>query len=113
MFRRALIALALLSATLSMPAFAQNCDTSFTVVNASGRTIMEIYFSPASQNNWGVDQLGTEVLAMGASKAFRPSPGGAYDFRMVFDGGAPVERRAVDICSVSTIVVTPSGITAQ
>jgi hypothetical protein len=71
---RALIALALLSATLSMPAFAQNCDTSFTVVNASGRTIMEIYFSPASRNNWGVDQLGTEVLAMGATKAFRPSP---------------------------------------
>ncbi|MBR0656895.1 hypothetical protein [Plastoroseomonas arctica] len=113
MFRRAVLALALLSATLSLPALAQNCDTSFTVVNSSGRTIMEIYFSPASQNSWGVDQLGTEVLAAGASKAFRPTVGGAYDFRMVFDGGAPVERRGVDICAVSTITVTASAINAQ
>lgn len=113
MFRRTVLALALLSATISLPAIAQSCDTSFTVVNNSGRTIMEIYFSPASQDNWGADRLGTEVLVAGASKAFRPSPGGAYDFRMVFDGGAPVERRRVDICAVSTITVTASAITAQ
>lgn len=112
MFRRAVLALALLSATISLPALAQ-CDTSFTVVKGSGRTIMEIYFSPATQNSWGVDQLGTEVLAAGASKAFRPTVGGAYDFRMVFDGGAPVERRGVDICVVSTITVTATAINAQ
>ncbi|MES2711074.1 MAG: hypothetical protein V4653_05790 [Pseudomonadota bacterium] len=113
MFRRATLALALLSATISLPALAQSCDTSFNVVNNSGRTIMEIYFSPARQNNWGADRLGADVLAAGASKAFRPSPGGAYDFRMVFDGGAPVERRNVDICAVSTITVTATGINAQ
>lgn len=113
MFRRAALALALLSATFSLPALAQSCDTSFTVVNNSGRTIMEIYFSPASQGNWGTDRLGSDVLAAGASKAFRPSPGGAYDFRMVFDGGAPIERRNVDVCAASTITVTASAINAQ
>jgi len=113
MFRRAVLALTLLSASFALPAYAQNCDTRFNVVNASGRTIMEIYFSPTSQNSWGVDQLGTEVLAAGASKTFQPATGGAYDFRMVFDGGAPVERRNVDICVVSTITVSATAISAQ
>ncbi len=113
MFRRAAIALALLSATLSLPAIAQTCDTSFTVTNASGRVVMEIYFSPTTQNSWGVDQLGTEVLAAGASKAFRPAVGGAYDFRVVLDNGANFERRGVDICAVSLITVTTAAITAN
>jgi hypothetical protein len=32
---------------------------------------------------------------------------------MVFGGSAAVERRAVDICSLSTIVVSPAGIAAE
>ena len=113
MFRRALLTLAFLAAAPAVPAFAQGCDTSFTLANRSGRQVNEIYFSSSRNNNWGNDRLGQNVLANGASLQYRPSPGGAYDFRIVFENGAALESRNVDLCTVSTVTVTAQGISAQ
>ncbi len=113
MFRRALLTLAVMAATASQPAFAQNCDTSFTLQNNSGQQINEIYFSPTSDNRWGADRLGADVLPAGRSASYRPSPPGAYDFRVVFQGGQALEQRNVNLCAVSTVTVTAQGISAQ
>lgn len=112
MFRRALLAAALLTGVVSVPAFAQ-CDTSFTITNRTNTVVNEIYFSHTSNQNWGNDRLGANVLAPGASANFRPSPGGSYDFRVVFANGQAQERRNIDLCSVSNVVVNANGITAQ
>lgn len=39
--------------------------TSITIVNNSSREIRHVYLSPADQNNWGSDQLGSSVIAAG------------------------------------------------
>lgn len=113
MFRRALLTVALIGATASQAAFAQTCDTSFTLQNNAGRQINEIYFSPTTDNAWGADRLGANVLPAGRSVNYRPSPPGAYDFRVVFEGGQSLEQRNVNLCAVSTVTVTAQGITAQ
>jgi hypothetical protein len=112
MFRRALLAVALLTGAVSAPAFAQ-CDTSFTITNRTATVVNELYFSRSSNQNWGNDRLGTNVLAPGASATFQPSPGGAYDFKVVFGNGQSLESRNIDLCSVGTVVVNSGGISAQ
>ena len=113
MFRRALLTCAVLAAAPVLPAFAQGCDSTFALANRSGRQVNEIYFSSSSNDNWGNDRLGQNVLPNGTSRQFRPSPGGNYDFRIVFDNGQAVERRGVDLCAVSTVTVTARGISAE
>ena len=41
------------------------CDTRFQVVNNSSRTVLTLQYSHASRNDWGVDQLGQNVLPPG------------------------------------------------
>lgn len=113
MLRRFFATAAIAAVTaMASPAFAQ-CDTSFTLVNASGTTINELYFSSANSSNWGNDRLGSNVLPAGRQASYQPRPGGRYDFRVVFDNGRSVERRGIDLCSVSTVTVRGNGISAD
>lgn len=112
MLRRAMLTAAILCGVASAPALAQ-CDTSFTLANRSNAVVNEVYFNPTRLTNWGPDRLGQNVLAPGSSVNFRPSPGGNYDFKIVFANGRELERRGVDLCSVSTVTVSGSGIAVQ
>jgi hypothetical protein len=89
------------------------CDTRFTVVNNSSLTVMQLFFSHASRNDWGVDQLGQNVLPPGRAWNFTAANAGAYDFRVVYANGRAAELRRVDICRASRIVVTNQGLFAQ
>src|SRR4051812_42752465 len=113
MLRRLALSLPLLAALAASQASAQSCDTSIEVVNSSGVQIDELYFNPSSNSNWGRDRLGDNVLTVGRKASFRPGPGGAYDFRVVWSGGGEAEIRGVDICSVSRIVATRGRLAAE
>lgn len=114
MFRRSILGAALLAFAVAAPAVAQaQCDTSFALENRSNVQIHEAYFSPVTQDDWGEDRLGQNVLPPGRAMRFQPSPGGAYDFRIVFSNGQAIERRNVDLCVVGTVAVTPQGISVQ
>jgi len=89
------------------------CDTRFQVVNNSGLTVMQLFFSHASRNDWGVDQLGQNVLAPGRVWNYTAANAGSYDFRVVYQNGRAAELRRVDICRASRIVVTNQGLYAQ
>lgn len=89
------------------------CDTRFQVVNNSGLTVMQLFFSHASRSDWGVDQLGANVLPPGRVWNFTAANAGAYDFRVVYQNGRAAEIRRVDICRASRIVVTNQGLYAQ
>jgi len=110
--RRLFLSIPLLFAGSVAPAYAQ-CDTAFTLINRSGRTVNEFYFNPARNSSWGPDRLGDGVLANGRQRNYRPASGGSYDFRVVWEGGAEAEMRNVNICETSKIVATSGGIRAE
>jgi hypothetical protein len=82
-------------------------DPSFNLVNRSGQTINEIYVSAVTETNWGRDLLGQDVLANGRSFPVRiaPQAGCQQDVRVVYADGRPEERRAVNTCTISEMVV--------
>ncbi|WP_431283887.1 hypothetical protein ACQW02_03480 [Humitalea sp. 24SJ18S-53] len=89
------------------------CDTSFTLLNESGSTVNEFYFGSSNQQSWGVDQLGTNVLANGRTMNFRARSAGRNDFKVVWANGQTAEIMRIDICSTSQIVATRRGIEAR
>jgi hypothetical protein len=120
MHRRALTtaAAALLGAVLlgrsTAPASAQANDPSFRVVNRSSDVVQELYASPSSQPNWGQDRLGAEIVQPGASHIVRlPADGNCvYDLRFVYQGGRSEERRNLNTCNLTDVVLDGSGQTA-
>ena len=89
------------------------CDTSFSIVNRSGMTINEFYFGSSAQSSWGIDQLGTGVLANGASMRFSARHPGANDFKVVWANGETAQLMRVNICTTSEIIATRRGLEAR
>lgn len=82
---------------------AQTGDPSFNLVNRSGRVIYEAFASPATDNNWGPDRLGQNVVPAGRSFIMRlPFGECIYDVRVVYDrqGGPAEERRNINLCNL-------------
>jgi hypothetical protein len=95
-----------LAALLAGAAAAQPRDPSFNLVNRSGQTINEIYVSPSSQDSWGRDWLGQNVLPPGQSWPIRIPVGQdcVNDIRVVYANGNAEERRRVDTCALTEVV---------
>src|SRR3954451_12365402 len=109
MLRRALL-IALLG-FWALPAAAQSNDPSFRVVNNTAKTINEVYASPATEQNWGHDRLGSEVVPPGGRQIIRLPQGGTcvYDVRIVYQGGGAEERRNLNTCGLTDLVVGGGG----
>ncbi|MFC7542945.1 hypothetical protein ACFQU2_30595 [Siccirubricoccus deserti] len=77
----------------------QQGNPSFNLVNQSGQVIEQFYASPSSENSWGPDRLGDEVVQPGARFAVRlPAGECTYDLRWVLQGGQAQERRRLNLC---------------
>jgi hypothetical protein len=89
-------------ATVSPGAVASG-NPSFNFVNQSGAVIREIYVSLSTQNAWGSDRLGANVLQPGQQVAINlPTGGGCLvDMRVVYMDGRAAERRRVETCSIT------------
>ena len=96
---------AVLGLLAAWPAAAQQ-DPSFNLVNRSGQTINEVYVSPSSEQFWGRDWLGRDVLPNGRSLPIRlaPSAGCQQDIRVVYADSRSEERRGVNTCGVVQVV---------
>lgn len=70
------------------------------MVNNSGWELHEIYFSPASQDEWGDDHLGDEVLEQGDSLTISGVSDGKWDIRLVDEDG--------DECTLEDVHITAS-----
>lgn len=92
---------------------APGCDTRFQVVNNSSRQVYSLQYSHASRSDWGVDQLGQNMIPVGGVWNARAANAGAYDFRITWNGGGAAELRNVNICSASQIIVTNRGMYAR
>ena len=115
MHRRALIAAligaALIGSSAAMPAAAQSNDPSFRVVNRTSDVVQELYASPATQQNWGQDRLGSDIIQPGASYIVRlPADGNCvYDIRFVYQHGRSEEKRNLNTCNLTDVVLSPGG----
>ncbi|WP_135468917.1 hypothetical protein [Crenalkalicoccus roseus] len=84
----------------------QAANPSFNLVNQGRRTIREFYASPSSQQGWGPDRLGTEVVGPGQRFPVRLPVGECtYDIRIVFQDGEAREQRRINACSIVDYVV--------
>lgn len=92
---------------------AQSCDTSIQFVNNSSRTVMQLFYNPSRNSDWGPDRLGANVLRPNQTSNVRLQYAMPYDFRMVWDNGQSSELRNVNICVISRIVATNQGLRAQ
>ena len=80
----------------------------FTIVNATGRTVLTINISPTGEEDWGPDLLGSEVMADGAtaSATFDVDESRClWDIRASFEDGAIGDWRGLDLCEISTITL--------
>lgn len=93
------------------PAAAQHADPSFRVGNRTSEVVQEVYASPSTQPNWGQDRLGAEVIQPGADHVVRlPADGNCvYDLRFVYQGGRAEERRGLNTCDVTDVVLGAAG----
>lgn len=101
---------------LSAGALAQTGDPSFNLVNRSNRVIYEAYASPVSQNTWGSDRLGQNVVPAGRAFVMRLPVGEClYDVRVVYDraGGPAEERRNINLCNMNELAFDGSRAQAQ
>lgn len=86
-----------MTAGLSLPASA---DNSIELINQTGWDIHEIYMSPSSQDDWGDDYLGSEILETGDSLTVTDVASGQWDLRIVDMDG--------DECMLTDVHITAS-----
>jgi hypothetical protein len=103
----ALLGAALFGASAALPTAAQSNDPSFRVVNRTTSVVQEVYASPSTQQNWGPDRLRADLIQPGASHIVRlPADGNCvYDLRFVYQGGRSEERRNLNTCALTDVVL--------
>ncbi len=78
----------------------------FSVVNGTGHTVMTLNVSPTTEEEWGPDILGTDVLQNGqtAQVVFdRAETQCNYDLRATYEDGDTSEMRGVNLCQTATV----------
>jgi hypothetical protein len=81
-------------------------DPSFRLNNTGGRTVREVYVSASTDNGWGPDRLGADVLPPGSRIAVRLPTGQCInDIRVVFMNGQAQEQRGMNTCALTDIQV--------
>lgn len=84
-------------------------ERQLTLVNRHDAQVQEIYLSGTSEEDWGPDRLGEEVLPMGERRAVAIRLRDCEaDLRIVFqDRRAAEERTGIDLCETPVIVLRP------
>jgi hypothetical protein len=84
-------------------------DQDFSLVNATGYEISELYVAPSASSDWQEDVLGQDTLGDGqqANISFsRNTDTCQWDLKVVYsDDNSSAEWRAVDLCQLSTVTI--------
>jgi hypothetical protein len=105
--------LLLAASAMAAPSRSRAPPPGFAIANWSPRAIREIYVSPSSADDWGLERLeGREVpvgddLWLGYGGACRA------DLRVVFDNEGAEERRGLDLCRNPFIGIRPGWTTSD
>ncbi|HEV2866361.1 MAG TPA: hypothetical protein VGX37_07585 [Allosphingosinicella sp.] len=105
--RKFAIAAALSFAAMATAAFAAQQD--FTIVNHTGQAIMTLNVSPTTQNSWGPDILGVDVLGADeqADISFDNSEDECmWDIRVTYEDGDTGDWRGINLCEITTVTLS-------
>ena len=81
-------------------------NPSFNLVNQSRAVVMEAYVSLSTEQEWGPDRLGNDTVPAGRHFAIRLPEGPClYDVRFVYENGQADERRRVNLCEVTNLIL--------
>jgi hypothetical protein len=93
---------------LASPAIAGDAD--FTLVNATGYPIAELYVAPSNSDSWGSDILGKHVINNKESWKITFAPSNnvcKYDMQIVFeDDNSKVTWKNFDLCEINKITLS-------
>jgi hypothetical protein len=106
--RKFAIAAALAVSALATAAFAAQQD--FTIVNDTGQAVLTLNVSPTSENSWGPDILGVDILANGESAEVsfdRDEEECVWDVRVTYEDGDTGDWRGINLCETVTVTLTP------
>lgn len=95
------VALAL-TAGVSFQALAHNIK----LVNQTGWDLHAVYMSPASEDNWGPDYLGDQILETGDSLTLQGVDSGTWDLLIVDMDGDQCKVMGVDISGSETVSIS-------
>jgi hypothetical protein len=88
----------------------------FRLVNRTGFAITHLYISASSETDWGDDILGVDILPNGqnADIEFDPEDDRClWDIHVTYEDGDKEDYRQVNLCSITTITLTPDAATAS
>ena len=93
---------------LGATSLAAQAGQDFTIENASGVDIYEVYISPSTSDSWGRDMLGDDVFLDGETadvgmRAFGDEC--IYDLSFIDVYGDALEFYGVDVCATPSLVI--------
>ncbi|MDZ4319513.1 MAG: argininosuccinate lyase [Phenylobacterium sp.] len=84
-------------------------DQDFTLTNATGYTIEQVYVAPSRSDDWEEDVMGADVLADGEAVdiVFDAAEGAcSFDLKVVYDDGEEAVWSRLDLCSISSVSIS-------
>jgi hypothetical protein len=101
-----------LFAALTAATPAKSDHTSFYVVNRSPVALMEVYATSVVNRSFGQDLLGANIINPGNRRLVRPvdNRGCLFDVAFTFYGGHTVNRRNLDLCTITELSTTGQGV---
>jgi hypothetical protein len=105
--KKLLIAIAFMFSSIAAPALAAPQD--FRIVNHTGHVVMTLNVSATSEEEWGPDILGVEVLGTGESADIsfdRDEDKCHWDIRVTYDDGDTGDWRNINLCETTTVELT-------
>ena len=103
----ALVAVAAVSATA-----AQRRNLDFTLVNKTGVDIIEVYLSPTSDNEWGEDVMGKDILESGQKVDITFSSAETecnWDLKVVDEDDDDIIWTKLNLCTANEITLMYEG----
>jgi hypothetical protein len=97
----------LLGAATSFAEEELNLD--FTLHNATGKVLKEVYVGPTSSDEWGSDVMGKDVVGDGESVhlSFHPKATAKHwDLKIVFDDGKSTVWTDFDLTTIDDITIS-------
>jgi hypothetical protein len=94
---------------LTIPAYADEADQNFTLINKTGYDLDAIFVSPSKINDWGNDIMGQDVLGDGEKvniKFHRKTKACNWDLKVIYtvDDSSAIWRD-VDLCTIEKITI--------
>jgi hypothetical protein len=99
-------------ASITLQATQQRRNLDFTLVNKTGLTIMEVYLSPTTTDEWEEDVLGADVLKSGGKVAIKFGSSETecnWDLKIVDEDDDEVEWSKLNLCTANEITLMYEG----